>query len=49
MEKKYLIFSDILDAVIKNMQFYCIIGVDATAGAEALPKPPRVLGETCPK
>jgi hypothetical protein len=40
MEKKDLIFFDILDAVKKNTQFYRIMGVAATAAAEALQKPP---------
>jgi hypothetical protein len=38
-EKKHLIFSDILDAIKKNTQSYCIMGVAATAWAEALPNP----------
>ncbi len=43
MEKKYLIFFQQLDAVKKNTPFYRIMGVAATAGAEALQKPPGVL------
>jgi len=43
MGKKYLIFFNILDAVKKKTQFYRIMGVAATAGAEALQKPPGGL------
>ncbi len=47
--KKYLIFSDILDAVKKNTQFYRIMGVAATAGADVLPTSPGVLWGTYPE
>ncbi len=43
MEKSISFFSDILEAIKKNTQFYRVMGVVATAGAEALPKPPGVL------
>jgi len=42
-EKSISFFSDIFEAVKKNAPFYRIMGVAATAGAEALPKPPGVL------
>lgn len=44
IKKKYIIFSDILDAIKKkNTRFYRIIGDAATAWAEALPNPPGML------
>ena len=43
MEKSISFFSDILDAIKKNTLFYRIMGVAATAGAEALQKPPGVV------
>jgi hypothetical protein len=41
LKKRISFFSDILDAVKKNTQFYCIMGVAATAGAEAIAEAPR--------
>jgi len=46
LKKSISFFSDLYDAVKKNTQFYRIMGVAATAGAEALPKPPGVLRGT---
>jgi len=46
LKKSISFFSDIYDAVKKNTQFYRIMGVAATAGAKALPKPPGVLRGT---
>jgi len=43
LKKSISFFSDILNAVKKNTQFYRIMGVAATAGAEALPKSPGVV------
>jgi hypothetical protein len=48
MEKSISFFSDILDAVKKNTQFYRIMVVAATAGAVGLPNASGVLFGTYP-